>query len=762
MPTPKFLAPLKDALRRDKGQDAIEDEEPELVARDFAAEPGALNAAAASDSSLPLINTDGTVQPSQSILSPEPVAAPAVPNASSSQASVNTLDARSDFAAARTARLAEQTDDEDDDDEDNALSDVQLRRLYDDEEIERFLDVFAARVTEVTLAPSAKNTRPRKAAVLRSIGEDGENEEGDEKIIVGEEDSDAETDIDEPWTYLDSSKTPSAPNTAAATPVTAATTPEPVQPVHVHRPPKYLSARVAAWIIPKLPPAPDVPHSRFKISAARFAGQRVYVSTYPVYAPFVADLIQLAAWADWNRSARVCAAWWLFWLFNLLLPALLGKILFSLLRRRLTPFPNLAELRQRRRLTREADELSDAMEGPSAATSFLGAGPMPGIGAGGGDMGVRDMWKLVKLVTKGKGKKGKEKLKEAGDAVAEQTGISLDAGAGAQNQADEDWRDAMLGAMEGIADFHERVRNLWLWRREQSSRIYAFVLTLLVLFTALTPAHILAKLTYATIGILYWFVVPVIMAMPSSALKRIPAPLCDVPTDAEYAMGIMSARVASGESVVPASRRKARQHGRARRFIANMSMDSITSGGADGTKKSDQDVESMKAEANEKEAAAAEERAATAGDIRALKSEGLKGGDAPDGHPAKVGTLDRLKNQWEASKVELLGGKDDSNASIQSIAAPQTVPANHKATPGTLSLDSESICFTPLLAHTPRLRIELEKIQGVKKTGRTNGLRIRHLADEGDEREVVFRFIPSRDEIFGKLVGWGGKRWLKV
>ena len=129
-------------------------------------------------------------------------------------------------------------------------------------------------------------------------------------------------------------------------------------------------------------------------------------------------------------------------------------------------------------------------------------------------------------------------------------------------------------------------------------------------------------------------------------------------------MGIMSARVASGESVVPASRRNARQHGRARRFIANMSMDSITGGGTDGTKdgnwstkKSDQDVESMKAEANEKEVAAAEERAATAGDARALKSEVLKGGDVPAGHPAKIGTLDRLKNQWEASKIELLGGK---------------------------------------------------------------------------------------------------------
>lgn len=287
--------------------------------------------------------------------------------------------------------------------------------------------------------------------MLRPVGEQDNDDERDQKILGMEVDSDAETDIDEPWTYLNSTETPSVPNSPVVTP-------EPVQPVHSHHPPKYLSARVAAWIIPKLPPAPPAP-SKFKIAAARLAGQRLYVSTYPVYAPFIADLIQLAAWADWNRSARVCAAWWLFWFFNLLLPALLGKILFSLLRRRLTPYPNLAELRQRRRLTREADELGDAMEGPGAATSFLGTGPMPGVGAGGGDMGVRDMWKLVKLVTKGKGKKGKQKVKEAGDAVAEQAGLSMGADSDGENQADDDWRKAALKAMEEIADFHERVRK---------------------------------------------------------------------------------------------------------------------------------------------------------------------------------------------------------------------------------------------------------------------------------------------------------------
>lgn len=129
-------------------------------------------------------------------------------------------------------------------------------------------------------------------------------------------------------------------------------------------------------------------------------------------------------------------------------------------------------------------------------------------------------------------------------------------------------------------------------------------------------------------------------------------------------MSLMSTRVAQGESVIPAARRNARQHGRARRFIANMNMDSVT-GSTDAPKDGnwsiehpDQDVESMKAVANEKEAVAANDRAAAAGDVAALKSEVTASSDeeSPVEPPAKVGTLDRLKNQWEASKVELLGG----------------------------------------------------------------------------------------------------------
>jgi hypothetical protein len=126
----------------------------------------------------------------------------------------------------------------------------------------------------------------------------------------------------------------------------------------------------------------------------------------------------------------------------------------------------------------------------------------------------------------------------------------------------------------------------------------------------------------------------------------------------------MSIRVANGESVVPTTRRGGREHGRARRFIANMSMESLV-GGNPGTAANSKDVEwdvaspnqsteSMRQEANEKEAVATHERLSAAGDLTAVKNEDAQYNiNSP---PAKTGTLGRLKNRLEESTIDLLGG----------------------------------------------------------------------------------------------------------
>ncbi|KAH7338923.1 hypothetical protein B0J17DRAFT_659126 [Rhizoctonia solani] len=771
MPSPsKLIAPLKDAVRRHKGDSEKPAEsfnpplEPELVARDYVTvQPPSPDATSRAAPEAPLAQPVLTSTNDKAGSSAPPQNAAQVAGVD-----VHPLDVQSDLASDYATNCADeiQLESEDDEEEEKGpqLTDTQLRRLYDDEEIERFLTVFSKHVTEVTLAPSAGSGAHKKTAVLRS---NGQGSQGLETDVYDVDDSDTETDDGEPWTHLNWSDTTSTTDVATAqlgqSPVVEQPLPSP------HQVPMYLSARIAAWIIPKLPPAPVTPPHKFKLSTFRLAGQRAYVATYPFYAPFFADLAKLATWSDWNRSARVCTAWWILWYFNLLLPALFGKMLVSLLRRRVMPYPSLKALRERRRIARAANHIGDAMEGQGAATSFLGTRAVPGMGQGGGDMGIRDILKLGRIVTKGKSKKGKAKVKSAGSAAAAQVGLSSedeDEDTLLHQQEEEDWRTFIVKVMEDLADLHERVRNLWLWRRERSSRIYTMVLAIIFLLTVLAPAQFLAKTTYAIIGIFYWFIVPILLAIPPEDRKRIPAPLFDVPTDSEYAMSLMSIRVAKGESIVPSSLRGGREHGRARKFIANMNAEP---GGLGSVSRKDvewdvanpdQGVGDMRQEANEKEAMASHERTAAAGGVEPVRNEHAP---LPGDPSAEVGTLGRLKNKIEASTTDLLGNdKDDSNVSLQSIGAPQTVAANHKATPGTLSLNSEGISFTPLLTSTPRLQVPLERIRGVKKTGRTNGLRVRHLTEGGIEREDVFRFVPNRDEIFGKLVGWGGKRWKKV
>lgn len=77
-----------------------------------------------------------------------------------------------------------------------------------------------------------------------------------------------------------------------------------------------------------------------------------------------------------------------------------------------------------------------------------------------------------------------------------------------------------------------------------------------------TPAQVLAKGIYAVFGIAFWLLPTVIQALPLEHLSRIPPPLGDVPTDAEFAMEIIGQRFARGETVLPSPLRNKRKNRR--------------------------------------------------------------------------------------------------------------------------------------------------------------------------------------------------------
>jgi hypothetical protein len=86
-----------------------------------------------------------------------------------------------------------------------------------------------------------------------------------------------------------------------------------------------------------------------------------------------------------------------------------------------------------------------------------------------------------------------------------------------------------------------------------------------------------------------------------------------------------------------------------------------------------------------------------------------------------------------------------------------------------LTLTPHLLTFTPFLSTTRVLvSVDLAQVRGVRKSGQLGGISIRHLhvadadGSEDEEKTVKFQWVGRRDELFAKLVGWGGRRWVKV
>lgn len=93
-------------------------------------------------------------------------------------------------------------------------------------------------------------------------------------------------------------------------------------------------------------------------------------------------------------------------------------------------------------------------------------------------------------------------------------------------------------------------------------------------------------------------------------------------------------------------------------------------------------------------------------------------------------------------------------------------PAQHTSAPGLITLTPITLFFTPLMSTTAKITIPLSDLRGVKKTGLLKGLSLRWtetLADESVfEKEEKFIWVGDRDELFARLIGPDGRRWLKV
>lgn len=88
-------------------------------------------------------------------------------------------------------------------------------------------------------------------------------------------------------------------------------------------------------------------------------------------------------------------------------------------------------------------------------------------------------------------------------------------------------------------------------------------------------------------------------------------------------------------------------------------------------------------------------------------------------------------------------------------------PCSHRSAPGLITLTGDTMFFTPLLSNDAKITIALTAIKGVKKVGMLKGLQVMWNDISGD-KEDNFLWIGERDDLFARLVGFNGRRWIQI
>ncbi|PPQ80817.1 hypothetical protein CVT25_001942 [Psilocybe cyanescens] len=585
------------------------------------------------------------------------------------------------------------------------LTEDQLRELYDNEEIDRFLNLFSTFVTEVR-APDTPVSAEGEASEYVS-------EETANSIATRSSEDDGE------WT-------PPSDSAIDGESIPASST----SPKH-----NSLSEEIAnRYLVPILPRAQPLAPA-FTLGRLRLAVQRLYLVALPVYVPFMQRQLSLATWENHSTSLLYCSIYWALWWQNLLSPSLCLYILFALLKRRIFPYPSLEDLLRHREEVLRADEFGERVSAKLSASSSS----------------VMEIWRLFRLFEKTKRNIVKGKPREttkdksttdepegrhSSDLVEDDVTVLDDID---DSEEAKDLKRIGLEILEDIAELHERVRNLFIWRRPASSRRYAFVL-FAVFLTTMLPTRYIAKLAFFVLGFIYWHVIPIIASLPPSERRRLPTPLCDVPNDAEYAMELISQRVAAGLPINPT---KSSKNSKKQQSTDSLEVPNDPSKSkSDRSRSRDNSIDWKKW-----------------GDRVAIGKSVIN-----DMRRLKPGKAWPVHESWPPRHPIIPGivGMVQPRSNVDA----RTYPCQHTSGPGLITLTHNTLLFIPLMSQSPKLTIRLASIKGVKKSGLLKGLQIRWNASTEEKtkemKEDKFIWVGERDEVFARLVGSDGKRWMKV
>lgn len=444
----------------------------------------------------------------------------------------------------------------------------------------------------------------------------------------------------------------------------------------------------------------------FTIKRFRLTTQRLYLAIVPTYQPLLLNLTSLALWEDKQRSLLYCTCFWILWYHDGLHAAFLCHIIWRLLRRRFLPYPSLAEFQEKRQNATRARRFGDEIQRRLSVSTL---GPV-------------EIWKLFRAYRAA----APDKTKSTSVPKTNDENTVLE---GAEDSEEiRNLKRDLLHLLNVVADLHERVNNILMWRRPAVTMRYCIFLFVMAVFVITLPAQYVTKIVYMFLGITYWHLVPVIAALSPANRARIPALFSDAPTDVEYAMELIGQRVTSGQELL--SRSKGRDR------LANPY----------GSKPDSKVVESSESDQAE--------------EMRGVNWK--KWG-------ARIAQGKYLLE--ENKSISSLGGALLENLSPQRRRASQleqvhTFPAQHSSAPGLISLTSTTMCFTSLTARHAKFVIPFSQVRGVKKTGLTKGLAITWVATDQDAQGVVkeekFHWVGDRDELFTRLLACDGGRWIRL
>lgn len=137
---------------------------------------------------------------------------------------------------------------------------------------------------------------------------------------------------------------------------------------------------------------------------------------------------------------------WLLWLYDLLLPALMVRILWEMLSRRFFPYPTLETLQMRRKDSDMARQFGEEIQERLSVSSI-------------GPMEIFQLFKSRKSAAKGIMKSAAKDLGASpsgngGDASEGETTV-FDEG----SQKEQDIKRDLLHLLDTVADIHERIKK---------------------------------------------------------------------------------------------------------------------------------------------------------------------------------------------------------------------------------------------------------------------------------------------------------------